>query len=94
MAKLKHIPRRTCVSCGTKAAKRDMLRIVAPKDGGVRLDPSGKADGRGAYVCRGGECSPQGLIRGRVQHALRLEMDQGQWDELTSSIEQALGAAG
>ena len=92
MARQKHTPLRTCVSCGTKAAKRELLRIVASKDGGVQLDPSGKADGRGAYVCRGGDCSLQGPIRGRVQHALRLELDQEQWDELTRALEGALSA--
>ena len=92
MARQKHIPLRTCVSCGTKAAKREMLRIVASKDGDLQLDPSGKADGRGAYVCRGGDCRGRGLIRGRVQHALRLELDGQQWDELTKSLEGALSA--
>ena len=94
MAKQKHIPLRTCVSCGTKAAKRDLLRIVASEDGGVMLDPSGKASGRGAYVCQGGDCSLKGPIRGRVQHALRLELDQEQWDELTKSLDGALSAPG
>ena len=87
MARQKHVPLRTCVSCGTKTAKRDLLRVVASKDGFVQLDPSGKASGRGAYLCRGGECSPRGLVRGRVQHALRLELNQEQWDELTKSLE-------
>jgi predicted RNA-binding protein YlxR (DUF448 family) len=94
MAKQKHIPLRTCVSCGTKAAKRGLLRIVASKGGGALLDPSGKANGRGAYVCQGGDCRLQGPIRGRVQHALRIEFDQEQWDELTRSLEGALGAPG
>ena len=94
MARQKHIPLRTCVSCGTKAAKRDLLRIVASKDGGSQLDPSGRANGRGAYVCWSGECSPRGLIQGRVQHALRAEISQEQWDDLTRSIEGTVRASG
>jgi len=94
MVRQRHIPQRTCVSCGTKASKRELLRIVASKDGDVQLDPSGKANGRGAYVCREGNCSPRGLIRGRVQHALRVELEQKQWDELMRSIEGALSAPG
>lgn len=90
----KHIPQRTCVSCGKKADKRELLRIVASKDGSVRIDPTGKANGRGAYVCRGGDCSPRGPVRGRVQHALRLELEQQQWDELIRSIEGALSETG
>lgn len=94
MPRQKHTPLRTCISCDTKVAKRGLLRIVASKDGVVRPDPSGKANGRGAYVCRGGDCSPRGLIRGRVQHALRLELDQERWDELKRLIEGALAEHG
>lgn len=36
--------------------KKDLLRIVQPKEGGQSADPSGKAQGRGAYVCRSMDC--------------------------------------
>jgi predicted RNA-binding protein YlxR (DUF448 family) len=36
--------------------KKELVRIVASKEGDVRLDPSGKANGRGAYLCPNTEC--------------------------------------
>lgn len=33
-----------------------MLRIVRDKDGNIRLDFTGKASGRGAYICDNPEC--------------------------------------
>ena len=56
MAKNKHIPLRTCVSCGKKTAKRELLRIVATPSVGIVVDSSGRVNGRGAYVCRDGDC--------------------------------------
>ncbi|AZM57931.1 DUF448 domain-containing protein [Streptomyces sp. WAC 01529] len=42
-------PERTCVGCRERAAKSELLRIVA-KEGACAPDPSGTLPGRGAYV--------------------------------------------
>ncbi|WP_371526875.1 YlxR family protein [Streptomyces sp. NBC_01283] len=42
-------PERTCVGCRERAAKNDLLRIVA-KEGACAPDPSGTLPGRGAYI--------------------------------------------
>ena len=52
----KHIPLRTCVLCGRQGEKRGLLRVVRTPAGEMRTDESGKARGRGAYVCREGTC--------------------------------------
>jgi predicted RNA-binding protein YlxR (DUF448 family) len=49
-------PERTCIVCKRKAGKQDFIRIVKSKSGTVTLDKAGNADGRGAYVCRDGDC--------------------------------------
>jgi predicted RNA-binding protein YlxR (DUF448 family) len=64
-------PQRTCVVCRSSAAKSMLHRIVRSSDGTVRYDPSGKAPGRGAYVCgRPGCLEPAGKRRA-LQRALR-----------------------
>ena len=50
--KTKKIPLRTCVVTKEKNDKRDMLRIVKDKDGNIFVDPSGKANGKGAYITK------------------------------------------
>jgi predicted RNA-binding protein YlxR (DUF448 family) len=54
-----HVPTRTCVSCGTKRAKRDLMRLVVNGAGKVVRDDQGKAQGRGAYVCKSKSCCEQ-----------------------------------
>ena len=46
----KHVPQRTCVICRKKYDKRQLTRLVRTPEG-VVIDPSGKLNGRGAYVC-------------------------------------------
>ena len=50
MAKARKIPLRKSVVSGEIIDKRDLLRIVKNKEGQVFIDPTGKANGRGAYI--------------------------------------------
>ncbi|MEJ2746351.1 MAG: YlxR family protein [Anaerolineae bacterium] len=52
----KHIPQRTCIVCRRKVDKRQLTRIVRTPDAGVVVDPTGKRNGRGAYVCERPDC--------------------------------------
>ncbi|RLB43663.1 MAG: DUF448 domain-containing protein [Deltaproteobacteria bacterium] len=51
-----HIPIRTCIACGAKKEKKDLIRLVVDADGWVVIDTSGHASGRGAYVCKNKDC--------------------------------------
>lgn len=41
---------RKCVVSNEMKPKKEMIRIVISKEGEVNIDPSGKMNGRGAYV--------------------------------------------
>lgn len=69
----RHVPQRTCVACRQGKAKRELVRIVRTVDGSVRVDPTGKASGRGAYLCDQPGCWADGLRRGILTRALKLE---------------------
>jgi len=49
------IPLRTCIACKTQKPKKELLRVVKSENG-ISLDLTGKANGRGAYVCNSEEC--------------------------------------
>ena len=53
--KQKKIPMRTCVVTKEKCEKKDLLRIVRTPEGSVIVDPTGKANGRGAYLKKDAE---------------------------------------
>ena len=52
----KKIPLRMCVGCREMRPKRELVRVVCSKDGQISVDLTGKAAGRGAYVCPTEEC--------------------------------------
>ncbi|MBE5781640.1 MAG: YlxR family protein [Clostridiales bacterium] len=66
--KSKKTPMRMCLGCRQMLPKRDLIRIVLPKEGELSADPTGRAHGRGAYVCRNLEC----LSKASKQKAVRL----------------------
>ena len=48
----KKIPTRKCVGCGEMRDKKDLIRVIKTPDGEIRLDTTGRANGRGAYSRR------------------------------------------
>lgn len=70
----KHVPRRMCVSCREKSAKRTLYRVVRTPEGRVMLDPTGRHNGRGAYLCDDPECWAKALRTSALSRALRTEL--------------------
>ncbi len=73
----RHVPQRTCVGCRSTSAKRGFVRVVRDGDGRVTVDPTGKAAGRGAYLCASPACWEVALKRGRLGQSLRVTIVEG-----------------
>ena len=85
--RVKHVPQRTCVGCREVLPKRQMLRIVRTAEG-IRLDPTGKLAGRGAYLHDRRECWERGL-KGALAHALKAEFtadDRGELEKFMNTL--------
>jgi predicted RNA-binding protein YlxR (DUF448 family) len=52
----RHIPIRTCISCGIKRDKKELIRLVLDAHGSVVRDDNLKRKGRGVYVCPRKSC--------------------------------------
>ncbi len=78
----KHTPQRTCVACRRVRPKRELIRVVRAPDGKVTVDETGKAHGRGAYLCRDRTCWEKGVggIRGTASsplaHSLKVTLSE------------------
>ena len=66
----RRFPMRTCVACRTERQKREFIRIVRAPDGNVSLDLTGRANGRGAYLCSDGSCWAVALKKKSIERAL------------------------
>jgi hypothetical protein len=56
----KHVPQRTCVGCREVLPKKELIRIVRTSEG-IMVDPTGKLNGRGAYIHTRKECWERAL---------------------------------
>lgn len=88
----KRIPQRTCVACRQVRSKQDLVRIVRTTTGEVRMDPSGKQSGRGAYLCRTRECWEQALAQRRLDHALKIQLSDEEQARLAEFAQTLPGA--
>lgn len=70
--RVKHVPQRTCVGCRQVLPKRSLIRLVRTPEG-IKIDPTGKMTGRGAYLHDSRSCWELGL-KGGLAHALKADL--------------------
>ena len=70
----KHVPQRTCVGCREVLSKRSLIRIVRTPEG-IRVDPTRKMTGRGAYLHDRKLCW-EFALRGALSSALKVELTE------------------
>lgn len=80
------MPIRTCIGCRGKFPKKDLLRFVQDAAGNLRTDPTGKAPGRGAYVCRSQACIHVAFKSQKINAHLRFNFSR----QVVDSFKQEL----
>jgi len=84
--KKKKIPMRKCVASGEMKPKKEMVRVVRSKDGEVSIDPTGKKNGRGAYVSLDVELVKKAKEKNILSNALNADVSDEFYDELIEHI--------
>jgi len=69
-------------------AKRRLIRIVRGLDGEVRVDLTGKAAGRGAYLCANRPCWDAALKRQRLERSLNVTISAASVEALKGYAEE------
>ncbi|HXV41883.1 MAG TPA: YlxR family protein [Anaerolineae bacterium] len=83
----KHRPQRTCIACRETKDKRDLIRVVRTPEGALIIDPTGKANGRGAYLCRQASCWEKGLHKQRLSQALKVNLSTTELTQLQAQLQ-------
>jgi uncharacterized protein len=86
--KQKKVPLRKCVGCNEHSPKKDLIRVVKSKDGEVFIDVTGKANGRGAYICIKAECLKKAQKRDSLSRALETKVDKALYEKLINELVQ------
>lgn len=83
----KKIPQRQCMGCRERKAKRELIRVVRGTDGTVNLDFSGKANGRGAYLCPNPECLKKAQRAKSLERSLEVPIPETVYERLSKEME-------
>ena len=84
----KKIPMRMCVGCRTMTPKRELVRIACSSEGEVTVDPTGKAPGRGAYVCRKKACLERAVKTRALERAFQRAIGPEVFEALRERVEK------
>ena len=82
----KKIPMRKCVGCGEMKDKKGLIRIIRTNEGEILLDATGKANGRGAYICKSAECLKKAGRNKGLERSLKAQVPE----EVLERIEKEL----
>ena len=83
-------PQRRCVACREMKIKSALMRVAANANGEVSVDISGRAPGRGAYICRNQDC----LKKAHKTKGLERSLKRGIPSEIYEHFKEALNAKG
>lgn len=83
---MKKIVQRTCIGCNLKKDKRELIRFVFNKNGEMFVDETGKAEGRGAYICGDIKCLEKAIKTRRLERIFETKIDDELYENLRGVI--------
>lgn len=83
---MKKIPLRKCVATGEQLPKKELIRIVRNKEGEVFVDPTGKMNGRGAYLKRSLEAIELAKKKSVLKRSLEVDIPESIYEDLKNYV--------
>lgn len=84
--KVKKIPQRMCIGCQEMKPKKELIRVVKNSEGDIKVDLTGKAPGRGAYICKSVECLEKAIKAKRLEKNFETKIDESIFQRLREEL--------
>lgn len=78
----KKIPMRLCIGCGEMKEKKEMMRILHTPEDTFVLDVTGKKNGRGAYLCKKGDCLKKAIKSKGLERSFKMSIPKEVYEAL------------
>lgn len=82
----KKIPLRKCIATNELLEKNQLLRIVKTPEGQIKIDPTGKLNGRGAYLKKTVEAVEIARQKNLLRRALGVDIDEQLYTDILNVI--------
>lgn len=86
--KPRKIPLRMCIGCMEMKPKAELIRVVREPEGSISLDPTGKKNGRGAYICKCSACMEKAAKAKKLERAFSAQIPSEVYELLQREMEQ------
>ncbi|MEE1074822.1 MAG: YlxR family protein [Acutalibacteraceae bacterium] len=83
----KKIPMRMCTGCREMKPKKELIRVVKTSEGEIKLDTTGKLNGRGAYICRDRQCFNNAKKSNALARAFEMKISDEIYTQLETELE-------
>lgn len=88
MAQKRKIPQRKCIITGEMKPKKELVRVVRNKEGDVFVDPTGKKNGRGAYLTMDHDVIKKAEETEALSRQLNTKIDPGIYEDLRKLLKE------
>ncbi len=78
---------RKCIACGVQKPKKELIRVVKNKENEVSVDFTGKANGRGAYICNDKSCFDLAIKKNAFNRALETKIEDEVFEKLKERLD-------
>ena len=83
---MKKIPMRRCLATNESFPKKDLLRIVRTPEKEIKVDTTGKLNGKGAYLSKSMDALKIAKQKKLLDKALEIEIDESVYEEIERII--------
>ncbi len=83
---MKTIPQRTCMGCGEKKEKKELIRVAKDKQNNITIDKTGKLNGRGAYICDNINCLEKAIKTKKLERTFEMQISKDIYENLRGVI--------
>lgn len=80
--KVRKEPIRKCLATGMRFSKKDLVRIVRTPEGEIKINQTGKLNGRGAYLSKSLEAIKLARTKNIIGRALEVEIPEAIYEQL------------
>lgn len=86
----KKIPLRMCCGCGEMKPKKELVRIVRVSENEIKLDMTGRLNGRGAYICPDSGCLAKAKKAKRIERAFECPISDELYEEFENGLSEKI----
>ncbi|MBP5249129.1 MAG: YlxR family protein [Lachnospiraceae bacterium] len=82
----KKVPLRKCTGCNESFPKSQLIRVIKTPEGEIKIDRTGRQNGRGAYICDSKDCFEKARRSKGIERSLGVPIPEEIYESLLKEM--------